>query len=238
MSLRSGRKNKLSRIKQLFALDTLQIAPKPRKKTKPQPLHYTLNTKVAGARHSIASLLCLQVAAWCVPDPERMICVYELSCQVQLVTVEAAQLTRAHTEQHRTVAKRNWSCYEEEEGLPTTFCTSFQAHAQLQAGQSIVNGLFLNTLRDDFLMALRNRFFNRCRHTGSTGHRARVRLQVVCSVQELPVVLLHGVHSSSGNDETRVVGHDVAISQFNYHNKNYYEYLHTDAFPAGAYPTE
>ena len=60
MSLRSGRKNKLSRIKQLFALETLQIAPKPGQETKPQPLHYTLNTKVARAGRSIASQLCLQ----------------------------------------------------------------------------------------------------------------------------------------------------------------------------------
>jgi len=51
-------------------------------------------------------------------------------------------------------------------------------------------------------MALRNRFLNRCRQTGPTGHRARVRLQVVRSVQELPVVLLHGVNGSSGKGET------------------------------------
>ena len=58
MHLRSGRKNKLSWIKQLLALKTLQTSPKPGKETKPQPLHHTLNTKVA--RRSITSQLCLQ----------------------------------------------------------------------------------------------------------------------------------------------------------------------------------
>ena len=58
MSFRSGRKNKLSWIKQLLALKTLQIAPKPGKETNPQHLHYTLNTKVA--RRSVTSQLCLQ----------------------------------------------------------------------------------------------------------------------------------------------------------------------------------
>ena len=79
MSLRSGRKNKLSRIKQLFALETLQIAPKPGQETKPQPLHYTLNTKVARAGRSIASQLCLQadvcrlqLGAFLLPDPEPL----------------------------------------------------------------------------------------------------------------------------------------------------------------------
>ena len=57
MRLRSGRKNKLSWIKQLLALEPLQIALKPGKETKLQPLHHTLNTKVA--RRSITSQLCL-----------------------------------------------------------------------------------------------------------------------------------------------------------------------------------
>ena len=43
-----------------LALETLQIAPKPGKETKPQPLHYTLNAKVATAGHSITSQLRLQ----------------------------------------------------------------------------------------------------------------------------------------------------------------------------------
>ena len=55
MSLRSGRKNKLSQIKQLFALETLQIAPKPGKEINRQPL-----PTVARAGRSIASQLCLQ----------------------------------------------------------------------------------------------------------------------------------------------------------------------------------
>jgi len=64
-----------------------------------------------------------------------------------------------------------------------------------------------NSLRDDLLVAFRDHFLHSLRQAGSTGRCARVRLQVFCSVQDLPVVLLHGVKGPSRRPTRAIICH-------------------------------
>ena len=64
-----------------------------------------------------------------------------LAARSSLSQLETAQLTRARTEQHRTGVKRSWSCYAEEEVLPTTSALAFMHTHNYKLDKAyIVNG--------------------------------------------------------------------------------------------------